>query len=61
MLSKGIDDAKGIDNELNQMYGKESESKNKIVKAIKLTDNIFSIGLKKAVLINEDAIDWSGY
>ena len=44
-----------IDNELNQMYGKESESKNKIVKAIKLTDNIFSIGLKKAVLINEDA------
>ena len=44
-----------IDNELNQMYGKESESKNKIVKAIKLTDNIFSIGIKKAVLINEDA------
>ena len=44
-----------IDNELNQMYGKESESEDKIVKAIKLTDNIFSIGIKKAVLINEDA------
>jgi len=44
-----------IDDELNQMYGKESESEDKIVKAIKLTDNIFSIGIKKAVLINEDA------
>ena len=44
-----------IENELNQMYGKESESEDKIVKAIKLTDNIFSIGIKKAVLINEDA------
>ena len=44
-----------IDNELNQMYGKESESEDKIVKAIKLTDNIFSIGINKAILINEDA------
>ena len=44
-----------IDDELNQMYGRESESEDKIVKAIKLTDNIFNIGIKKAILKNEDA------
>ena len=47
--------SKGIDDELNQMYGKESETEDKIVKAIKLTDDIFSIGIKKAILKNEDA------
>ena len=47
--------SKGIDDELNQMYGKESEGDDKIIKAIKLTDDIFSIGIKKATLKNEDA------
>ena len=47
--------SKGIDDELNQMYGRESEAEDKIVKAIKLTDDIFSIGIKKAILKNEDA------
>ena len=47
--------SKGIEDELNQMYGKESETEDKIVKAIKLTDDIFSIGIKKAILKNEDA------
>ena len=44
-----------IDDELNQMYGEESESEDKIAKAIKLTDDIFSIGIKKAILKKEDA------
>ena len=44
-----------INDEFNQMYGKESESENKIAKAIKLTDNISSIGIKKAILKDEDA------
>ena len=29
-----------LNDEFNQMYGKESESEDKIAKAIKLTDNI---------------------
>ena len=43
-----------INDEFNQMYGKESESENKIAKAIKLTDNISSIGIKKAILKDEE-------
>ena len=42
-----------INDEFNQMYGKESESEDKIAKAIKLTDNISSIGIKKAILKDE--------
>ena len=44
-----------LNDEFNQMYGKESESENKIAKAIKLTDNISSIGIKKAILKDEDS------
>ena len=44
-----------LNDEFNEMYGKESESKNKIAKAIKLTDNISSIDIKKAILKNENA------
>jgi len=44
-----------LNDELNQMYGKESEAENKIAKAIKLTDNISSIGIKEAILKDEEA------
>ena len=46
-----------LNDEFDQMYGKESksESENKIAKAIKLTDNISSIGIKKAILKDENA------
>jgi len=44
-----------LNDEFNEMYGKESESENKIAKAIKLTDNISSIDIKKAILKNENA------
>ena len=44
-----------LNDEFNEMYGKESESENKIAKAIKLTDNISSIGIKKAILKDENA------
>ena len=44
-----------LNDEFDQMYGKESESENKIAKAIRLTDNISSIGIKKAILKDEDA------
>ena len=44
-----------LNDEFEQMYGKESESEDKIAKAIKLTDNISSIGIKKAILKDEDA------
>jgi len=43
-----------LNDEFNQMYGKESEAENKIAKAIKLTDNISSIGIKKAILKDEE-------
>ena len=43
-----------LNDEFNQMYGKESESEDKIAKAIKLTDNISSIGIKKAILKDEE-------
>ena len=55
MSNEISDDHDEINDEFNQMYGKESESENKIAKAIKLTDNISSIGIKKAILKNEDA------
>jgi len=44
-----------LNDEFNEMYGKESESKNKIAKAIKLTDTISSMGIKKAILKDENA------
>ena len=44
-----------LNDEFNEMYGKETESENKIAKAIKLTDNISSIGIKKAILKDENA------
>ena len=44
-----------INDEFNQMYGKNTESEDKIAKAIKVTDTISSIGLKKAILKDEDA------
>ena len=43
-----------LNDEFNEMYGKETESENKIAKAIKLTDNISSIGIKKAILKDQD-------
>ena len=43
-----------LNDEFEEMYGKESESENKLAKAIKLTDTISSIGIKKAILKNED-------
>ena len=44
-----------LDDEFEKIYGKESESGNKIAKAIKLTDNISNIGIKKAILKDKDA------
>ena len=44
-----------LNDEFEQIYGKESESGNKIAKAIKLTDTISSIGIKKAILKDKDA------
>ena len=44
-----------LNDEFEQMYGTESESEDKIAKAIKLTDNISSMGIKKAILKDENA------